>query len=46
MRDVLPPQVPQGLEGLIRQQEEEEGCEPFQVELQPQGAQGQWLSLG
>ena len=42
MRDVLPPQVPQGLEGLLRQEEEEEeeGHEPCQEELQPQGAQG------
>ena len=41
MRDILPPQVPQGLEeGLIRQQEEKEekGCKPCQEELWPQGA--------
>ena len=49
-RDIPPPQVPQGLEeGLIRQQEEkeeEEGCEPCQEELQPQGAQGWRPALG
>ena len=45
MRDVPPPQVPQG---LIRQQEEkeEEGCEPHQEGLQPQGAQGWQPMLG
>ena len=49
MRDVLPPQVPQGLKGLLRQQEEEEeeeGCEPCQEKLQLQGTQGWWLLLG
>ena len=48
MRDVPPPQVLQGLEGLIRQKEEkeEEGREPCQAGLQPQGAQGQQPSLG
>ena len=35
MRDITPPQVSQGLEGLLRQQEEkeEEGCEPCREEL-------------
>ena len=45
-RDVLPPQVPQGCKGLLRQKEEEEGREPCQEELQPQGAQGWWPPLG
>ena len=41
MRDFPLPQVPQGLKGLIRwQEEEEEGREPCQEELQPQGMQG------
>ena len=44
MRDVLLPQVPQGIEGLLWQ--EEEGCEPCQEELWPQGVQGQWPVLG
>ena len=44
-RDFPPPQVPQG---LIRQQEEkeEEGSQPHQAELWPQGAKARWLSLG
>ena len=35
MRDIPPPQVPQRLEEL---RQKEEGCEPYQVGLQPQGA--------
>ena len=35
----------QGLKGLLRQKEEE-GCEPCQEELQPQGVQGRWPPLG
>ena len=46
MRDIPPPQVLQGLEGLIRQKEEEEGHEPSQAGLKPQGVQGQQPSLG
>ena len=48
MRDIPPPQVPQGLKGLLRQKEEkeEEGHEHCQEELQPQGTQGQWPPLG
>ena len=37
MRDILLPQVPQRLEGLRQEEEKEEGHEPCQEELQPQG---------
>ena len=46
MRAIPPRQVLQGLEGLIRWQEEEEGCKAHQEELQPQGAQGWRPPLG